>query len=52
MGVWGRIKSAVNNFYGGNEEDYDDDGYRVDRRADRQQREMPSNSWRMRQRDR
>ena len=34
------------------EEDYDDDGYRVDRRADRQQREMPSNSWRMRQRDR
>ena len=29
------------------EEDYDDDGYRVDRRADRQQREMPSNSWRI-----
>lgn len=34
------------------EEDYDDDGYLIDRRADRQQREMPSNSWRMRQRDR
>ncbi len=34
------------------EEDYDDDGYRADRHADkhagRQQREMSSNSWRMR----
>lgn len=44
MGVWGRIKSAVNNFYGGNEEGYDDDDYGVDdeTNADAEEDDNPS----------
>ena len=30
MGVWGRVKNAVSNFYGGNDEGYDDDDYEED----------------------